>query len=266
MFIAPLPDSRIVAGSELEILIEGEGPPVLFLHAGHGVEPSDPLVTALAKNHKVIVPSHPGFGASARPDNVDTVDDITYVYLDLLEELGLTDVIVVGVSFGGWIAAELATKGSGRIAKLVLIDPVGVKFDGRESRDRADIFATTIEDIPGLFFADTDKAMAALGQLDFKSMSETSVERFVRNRESLLLFGWSPILYNPKLLGRLHRIKVPTLVLWGSDDRVVSSDYGRKYAEAIPGARFEEIGQAGHYGYLEQPEAFIGKVQAFLQS
>src|SRR4051794_15981673 len=123
MFISPLPDRRTVAGAELELLIKGEGQPVLFLHAGHGVEPSDPIVEALAKHYKVIAPSHPGFGASPRPDGVDSVDDLVHTYLDLVEDLGLTDIILVGVSFGGWIAAELATKGSGRFSKLVLIDP-----------------------------------------------------------------------------------------------------------------------------------------------
>ena len=266
MFISPLPDRRTVAGVELELLIKGEGQPLLFLHAGHGVEPSDPLLEQLARNYRVVAASHPGFGSSPRPHGVDSVDDLAYIYLDLLEDLDLRDVILVGVSFGGWIAAELATKGSDRIARVVLIDPVGVKFGDRETRDIYDVFSTTVEDIPELFFADRDKALTALGQLDFKNLEEESVARFARNRESLLLYGWSPTLFNPKLRGRLHRIKVPTLVLWGEEDRIVSADYGRKYADAIPDARFEAIGDAGHYGYLEQPQAFAGKIEAFLQS
>ena len=266
MFISPLPERRSVAGAELELLIKGEGQPLLFLHAGHGVEPTDPLIEALSKRYKVIVPSHPGFGASPRPHEVDSVADIAYIYLDLIEDLGLTDIILVGVSFGGWVAAELAIKGSGRISKLVLIDPLGVKFSDRDTRDRYDIFATTVEDIPGLFFADREKAMAALGGLDFKALPEEAALRFSRNREALLLYGWSPTLYDPKLRGRLHRIKVPTLVLWGSEDRVVSADYGRQYAAAIPHARFDEIGGVGHYGYLEQPSAFVDKIEPFLAS
>ncbi len=264
MFIAPLPDHRTIAGAEVEMMIKGTGQPLLFLHAGHGVEPTDPLIDHLAKSYQVIVPSHPGFGASARPEGVDTIDDLAYAYLDLLENLGLTDVVLVGVSFGAWLAAELAIKGSGRFAKVVLIDAVGCKFGDRETRDIADIYATTIEQIPDLFFADHDKAMAALGNLDFKAMSDASVMRFARNREALLLFGWSPTLYNPKLRRRLHRIKVPTLVLWGAQDKVVSPDYGRHYAAAIPGATFEVVEAAGHYGYLEQPEAFGAKIDAFL--
>lgn len=264
MFISPLPLRRDVAGAELELMIKGEGQPLLFLHAGHGIDADDPLVALLAQSFRVIAPSHPGFGASPRPRGVDTVDDLAYVYLDLLEAMDLTEVIVVGVSFGGWIAAELATKGSDRVARLVLIDAVGVKFGDRDTRDIFDIYGTTIEQIPSLFFADEAKGMDVLGGLNFKEMDESSVMRFAQNRESLLLYGWSPTLYNPKLRDRLRRIRVPTLVLWGAEDQVVPTSYGRRYAAAIAGATYDEVGEAGHYGYLEQPQAFADKIIAFL--
>ena len=264
MFIKPLPETRIVAGQQVEILIRGEGQPLLFLHAGHGFEPDDPLVASLSKHYRVYAPSHPGFGASARPDHVNSVEDLVFFYLDLLEELDLTDVIVAGVSFGGWIAAELATRGTGRISKLVLIDAVGVKFSDRETRDITDIFATSLEDIPELFFHDREKAMAVLGHFDFKNMSLETTTRFARNREALLLFGWSPTLYNPKLLSRLHRVHLPVLVLWGDDDKIVGVEYGRKYAAAFADSKFSVVRDAGHYGYLEQPAAYAAEVMAFL--
>jgi pimeloyl-ACP methyl ester carboxylesterase len=264
MFMSPLPETRVIDGTTVELLIKGEGQPLLFLHAGHGFDLDDPLVEALSKSYRVIAPSHPGFGASELPRHITGTDDLVYFYLDLIEELDLRDLIVVGVSFGGWLAAELATRGTGRIAKLVLIDAVGVKFSGRETRDITDIFATTLEEIPTLFFHDDAKAMQILGGLDFKNMSLASVTRFARNRESLLLFGWSPTLYNPKLLSRLHRVHVPVLVLWGADDKVVSTEYGKKYAAAFEHGSFAQIPEAGHYGYLEQPEAFAGKITEFL--
>lgn len=264
MFVSALPERHRFADAETELLIRGEGQPLLFLHAGHGFGPDDPLVERLAKSHKVIAPSLPGFGATPRPDGVDTVDDIAYWVLDLVEDLGLENVILVGVSFGGWLAAELATKGSPRFAKLVLIDPVGVKFGERETRDITDIFSTTAQDIPELFFSDEDKGLSLLHNLDFKDLPEDAALRFARNRESLTRFGWAPTLYNPKLKDRLHRIKVPTLLLWGADDRIVSVDYGRQYAAAIPGARIAVIEKAGHYGYLEKPAAFADEIEAFL--
>ncbi|MFV3126140.1 alpha/beta fold hydrolase [Niveispirillum sp. KHB5.9] len=264
MFRTAFPERIDVAGASIELMSKGDGPPLLFLHAGHGVDADDALVERLSRRHRVIVPSHPGFGASSRPAGVTGIDDICHVYLDLIEALDLKDLVLVGVSFGAWIAAELATMGTGRIKRLVLIDAVGVKVSGRETRDIKDIFGTTVEEIPDLFFHDPEKGKAAFHGFDFKNMSEEDVTRFVRNRESLLLFGWSPTLYNPKLLGRLHRVKVPVLLLWGEDDKVVGVDYGRRYAAAFPGATFEVIEGAGHYGYLEQPDEFAGRIDTFL--
>jgi len=264
MFITPLPETRIVAGSQVEILIRGEGQALLFLHAGHGFEPHDPLVAALSQHYRVYAPSHPGFGASDRPEHFTSVEDLVFFYLDLIEQLDLRELIVVGVSFGGWLAAELATRGTGRIAKLVLIDAVGVKFSGRETRDIADIFATTIEDIPSLYFDDVQAGMRAFGQLDFKSMTLESTTRFARNRESTLLFGWSPTMYNPKLLRRLYRVRVPVLVLWGAGDKVVSTGYGKQYASAFEHGVYREVAGAGHYGYLEKPAEFAAAAIEFL--
>jgi len=264
MFITKLPERRQVGSANMELLVRGEGRPLLFLHAGHGVDADDPLVEMLSKHNKVYAASHPGFGGSDLPSGVTTVDDLAYIYLDLLEDLDLHDVTLVGVSFGAWLALEIATKGTGRIGRLVLIDAVGLKFSDRETRDIADIYGVTIEDLPPLFFSDAEKGLEVFGRLDFKNMDDSSVLRFARNRESLVLFGWSPTLYNPKLRQRLHRVKPPVLLVWGADDRVVSVDYGRKLAEALPDARIEVVKDAGHYGYLEQPQAFGEYITKFL--
>lgn len=264
MFTTELAQMHDVAGLKFEMSVYGEGAPLLFLHAGHGVDANDPLVAHLAKTHKVYVVSHPGFGRSELPENFSTVDDIAYAYLDLIEEFDLRDLTLVGVSFGAWIAAEIATKGTGRIKQLVLIDAVGVKISDRETRDLLDVYATTVEQIPTVFFNDEDKGKTALANLDFQNLSEDIVTRFVRNRESFLRFGWSPTLYNPKLVDRLHRVKQPVLMLWGADDKVASVDYGRRYAARFPNSRFEVIDAAGHYGYLEQPDEFAEKIDAFL--
>ena len=265
MFMTPLPQRRTIAGVNIEMLVKGEGRPLLFLHAGHGVDAADPLVEKLAQSHKVYAVSHPGFGGSELPKHLSTVDDLAHFYLDVLEELDLRDATVVGVSFGAWLALEIATKGTDRLGKLVLIDAVGLKFSGPETRDITDIFAWTIEQLPELFFSDEQKGLQILGRLDFKSMDESAVRRFVRNRESLVLFGWSPTLYSAKLGHRLHRVKQPVLLVWGTDDRVVSTEYGRKLAAALPNACLEMIEGAGHYGYLEKPEAFALHIDNFLK-
>jgi pimeloyl-ACP methyl ester carboxylesterase len=266
MFTTSLPETRTIAGVTTELLIKGTGQPLLFLHAGHGFEVDDPLVEALSAHYRVIAASHPGFGATARPDTMTSVDDLAFFYLDLMESLDLQDLIVVGVSFGGWIAAELATRGTGRISKLVLIDALGAKFSDRETRDIADMFAITVGETPDLFFHDSQRGTAILSGLDFKALPLAAATRFARNREAMVLFGWSPTLYNPKLVSRLHRVKVPVLVLWGANDKVVAPEYGRKYAAAFADGRFEQIADAGHYGYLERPQKFADAVLAFLDA
>jgi len=264
MFVHPLPDKLKAGGVTFELMTKGSGPPLLFLHAGHGIDAQDPLVERLAAKYRVIAPSHPGFGASERPSWINTVDDLAYSYLDLIEKLGLEEMLLVGASFGGWIAAELAVRGVRRFSELVLIDPVGAKFSDRETRDIADIFARTNDELPALLFSDPEAGRRTFANFDFVSLPEAVSLRVARNREALVLFGWSPTLYNPKLRQRLRRIEIPTLVLRGADDRFTSTDYSRNYAAAIPGARYEVVQRAGHYGYFERPDEYVSRVLAFL--
>ena len=132
-----------VAGLGLEIHERGEGRPLLFLHAGEGLAPDRPWLDMLAAKFRVIAPSHPGFGGSALPDWVGSVDDLAYLYLDLAAALDLQDAILVGACFGGWIAAEMAVRDTHRFARLVLVDPVGIKVSGVTERDIADMHAMT---------------------------------------------------------------------------------------------------------------------------
>lgn len=117
-----------VAGVNLEVFESGSGAPLLFLHSVQGFDERDALTGLLAARHRLIAPSHPGFGKSSLPDWIDNVDDIAYVYLELLDRLGLKDVNLVGCAIGGWIAAEMATKAPKRIKRLVMVGPVGVKL------------------------------------------------------------------------------------------------------------------------------------------
>ena len=264
MFVEAMPDRVEAGGVTFETMTRGAGKPLLFLHAGHGMDANDPLVERLAAKYKVTAASHPGWGLTPRPADVTTVDDLAYSYLDLIEKLNLQDITLDGASLGGWLACELATKGTGRISNLVLLDAVGIKVSDRETRDIVDIFAHTNDQMPGLLFSDPEAGKRAFANFDFVNMPEEVAVRFARNREALVQFGWSPTLYNPKLKQRLHRIRVPTLVLWGADDRFTASSYGRAYAAAIPGAKFETIANAGHYGYYEQPDEYAKQILAFL--
>jgi len=264
MLMTALPDRVSVGGATLEVLRKGKGQPLLFLHTGHGIDPSDPFLDALASEYRVIAPAHPGFGSSDLPAGITTVDDLAYFYLDFIEQEDLQDAVLMGSSFGGWLAAELAIKGTGRFSKLVLMDALGAKFGDREHREIKEILNTPIDDLPATLFNDAQIGAKKFGNLDFPSMQEAEITRFARNRESFLMFGWAHALFNPKLVSRLHRIQIPSLVVWGEQDNVVAASYGQAYAKAIPGAKFASIPRAGHYGYMEQPAAYADAVLKFL--
>lgn len=248
-----------VRGVDLELVERGAGPPLLVLHGGDGLRPDAPYIDRLATTCHVIAPSHPGFGHSSLPPAFDTVDDLAYFYLDLLDELDLTDVTLIGFSFGGWVAAEMAVKCCHRLAKLILVDAVGIKVGDRETRDIADIFALSPDQLARRLFHDP-----ALAQRDLSTLTDDELWVLARNRESLALFSWDPYMHNPKLRGRLHRITVPTLLIWGESDGVVSPAYGAAYRDAIPGARLALIPRAGHAPQVEQPDAFVDLVLRFI--
>ena len=252
--------SLVVNGTTIEAIDKGQGRPILFLHPGIGIDPGAPVLNELAKGGRVIAPSHPGFGTSQWPKGMTTVDDVSSFYLDLLEELDLRDVLVVGVGLGGWIAAEIAVKDSSRLSRLVMANPIGVKIGDRETRDIADIYAMTDKQLAELVYADPAKMIP-----NTKALPESELMLMARSRESTGRYAWTPYMHNPKLKQRLHRIRIPALVLWGDADRVVTPDYGRAFAAAIPGAHFATIEGAGHFPHLEQPDAFANRIIAFLQ-
>ena len=125
---------------DLEVLRVGKGPPILLLHGLHTVDPQAPYLDRLAAHAEIIAPSHPGFGHSPRPAGFDTVYDLVHLYLDLLETLPHEKVTLLGFSFGGWLAAEIAATCSHRLERLILVDPLGIKLGDRESRDILDLF------------------------------------------------------------------------------------------------------------------------------
>ena len=153
-----------IAGIELEMLERGHGAPILYLHGGAGIVLDLPFIDLLARERRIIAPSHPGFGKSSLPDWLDSVDDIAHIYLELMDRLGLTRTDVVGLSIGGWIAAELATKVPERLDRLVLIGPVGVKTGRPDKLDIPDVFALPQDKLDRLRFH--DPAKNALDQLE----------------------------------------------------------------------------------------------------
>jgi len=252
-----------ISGITFEMTSRGDGPLLFFLHPGHPagrLDPASPALELLAKHACVFAPTHPGFGSAPAPRELTNIDDLAYLYLDFLDKFEASDVILVGAQLGGFIAAQMAVKSTARISHLVLVDAFGIKIGDRETRDIADFYAITDKQLAELAYADPKKIAR-----DTKTLSEAELVLMARSRESTGRYAWSPFMHDPKLKGRLHRVRVPTLVLWGAADRVAKPEYGRAYAAAIPDARFQLIEGAGSFPHLEQPEAFAQAIADFIR-
>jgi pimeloyl-ACP methyl ester carboxylesterase len=253
----------------LEMVRVGSGPPLLLLHGPTPVAAHLPFVELLSQHAEVVAPSHPGFGGSPRPDDFDSMYDLQRLYLDLLDELPFENVTLVGLSFGGWLAAEIAVACTHKLKRLVLVDAVGIKLGGRVERDIVHMFNTPPAELDRKSWHAPDRRPPGpfgLGwQMHLDSFRDDELVRLARSWDALCLYGWRPHLYNPHLKSWLHRIQVPTLVIWGVSDRIVTPEYGRAYSQLIPHARFEVIEGAGHHPELEQPEAFVERVVAFVR-
>jgi pimeloyl-ACP methyl ester carboxylesterase len=244
-------------GIEVDVVRKGKGQPLLMLHGGGGPVAGMPFADRLAEKFEIVAPTHPGFGGSRIPDKFNRVDDLAFLYLDLMDELDLKDVVLMGFSMGGWTACELATMNSNRLAKLILVDSVGVKVGGREDRDIADVFALPGDKLAQIMFHDPSKAPKPA------EMPDDQLKIMAGNRIALGVYTWDPYMHNPKLPQRLHRVKVPTHFIWGASDGLVTVDYGRKFCAMIDGAKMTVIEKAGHAPQMEQPQAFVDAVLAF---
>jgi pimeloyl-ACP methyl ester carboxylesterase len=250
-----------IADIDLELFEAGAGPPLLFLHSGHGYDPWQSFASRLAAKRRVIAPSHPGFGKSSLPFWLDSIDDIVHVYLEFLDRVGSDRVDLVACSIGGWIAAELATKVPQRFRRLVLVGPAGVKLGPADKLDIPDLFAHPQSDIDKLLYHDPARMTPDLGTL-----ADDELTTVFRNRETLALLVWEPWMHNPKLKHRLHRVTAPALFVRGASDGVISADYLEGYARLLPNARTLTIADAGHLPHLEQPEALAAAINNFLEA
>lgn len=253
------PQSIELGPVKLDVERRGSGKPLLVLYGEEGLEIDAPVLDRLGKGRELIIPHPPGFGTSERPDWVSSVDDIAYIYLDLIAKLGLQGVTVVGFGLGGWIAVEMAIKDQSFIDKMILVDAFGVKVGAPHERDIQDIWLLHPAKVAALKWHDQDK-----GKRDFSSMSDAQLTIVARNVESFARFCWDPYMHNPKLPKRLHRITRPVLMVWGENDGIATPAYGKAYAGLFPACRFATIAKAGHYPHLEQPDAFIKLVDGFL--
>jgi pimeloyl-ACP methyl ester carboxylesterase len=249
-----------VRGSKIQLLKGGSGAPLLYLHGAGGEVTWLKFFELLSRRFTVYVPAHPGFARSEGMERIDHIHDLVFHYVELMDELGLDAPHVVGLSLGGWLAAELAVHQTRRVSRLVLIDAVGLKAE--DAPPIPDIFTTTLPETRQLLFFEPESEIARAMIPD--QASGEQLEFALRAREATARLGWNPYLYDPRLRERLHRITVPTLIIWGDSDRLVGREYADAYRRGIKGSRLETIEKCGHAPPFEKPEETARLVTEFL--
>jgi pimeloyl-ACP methyl ester carboxylesterase len=245
------------------VKIAGSGPPLVFFHGAYGLQ-WDPFLDGLARSHTVYAPEHPGTTPGA-PDSlkpIDTLWDLVLYYYELFDALGLDAPAVVGHSFGGMVAAEIAATNPARVSKLVLIDPIGLWRDDIPVRNW---MAVPLAELPQYLFADPEGPLGKMISAAALDAGDAAMDMQIQIMWSLACTGkfvW-PI-PDKGLKKRLHRISAPTLILWGKQDGIASSAYAEEFATRIAGARVELIDNAGHLPHLEQMTTVSGLVGEFL--
>jgi pimeloyl-ACP methyl ester carboxylesterase len=272
--VAPTEEFLELAGGRVHLLRGGAGEPVLFLHAAGGAGAWLPFHAQLAgAGFEVIAPDHPGFGKSDDFPEVEAIDDLVYHYLDVLDGLGLglARPHVVGASFGGWVAAEVAVNSPHLIGSLTLLSAAGLRLPDHPVADvflmpPAKLAAALFHDPPPPAPAPPAGTAAAGPAAAGAALELDAIIAAYREATSLARFAWVPYLSDPKLERRLRRITAPTLVVAPSDDRLIPVAHARRYAALIGGATYSEVADCGHAMYLERPAEFASTVASFLAS
>lgn len=237
-----------------------EGAGVLLLHGGAGPRTMAGLAGALSEHVYAVTPTHPGFDGTPRPEWCDSVADLAVAYLDLLDTLDLTGVMVIGNSLGGWIAAEMALRDTkGRIGALTLLNAVGIHAN-MQVNQVIDPRTLPPQAVTKLSFAN------AAFRPDFSAFTDQQRAVAAANQQTLAVYGGPAFTYDPKLRGRLRRVTVPVLVAWGEEDGIANPVYGRGYAESFPDSRFVLIPEAAHFPQIEQLGATLTAIGDFVDT
>ena len=238
---------------------QGEGRPVLLLHGGGGPQSVAPFAQLLADRGPahVIAPVHPGFSGTDRPDGLATIKQLAGLYVVLLEQMGVAGVTLIGNSVGGWIAAEMAAIGAHDVlSEVVLVDAVGMEVRGHPV---VDFFSLTMREVFERSYHEPAKFA-----IDPATLPPEAQQAMLVNRQALAVYAGDTGMMDPGLRSRLGAVSVPSLVVWGESDRIADPDYGRAFAEAIPGAEFELLSETGHMPQLETPEKLLSAITNFL--
>ena len=246
-----------LAGVKLHLARAGSSRPVLVLHHDTGSPGQLDFYDALAERFDVLVPHHPGYGKSERPDWLRSVRDIAVIYQWLLSDLAIERPTLIGLGFGGWIAAEMATMAPRDFHRLVLVGAMGLKPPDGDIFDQAIV---SYLDYARAGFHDQEAFTRIYGDVSTDQLVEWDL-----CREMSFRIAWKPYMYNQSLPQLLGGVRAPALVVWGDGDKIVPRSAGEHYAALLPRARFEVVRSAGHCVEMEQPDALARLVRSFVE-
>ncbi len=254
---------------KVQLFRAGTGPPIVYLHSAGG-ESSHAALEELAEDYEVLVPVFPGFGDSEGIEGIDGMEDAVFHLLDVWDRLDLDSPVVLGLSLGGWMALELATRYPERASRLIVVNPVGLHLDGAPIEE---MFGRGAGELAEMLFADQQHPIAAAMHAmddftgDVGKQVEIPIEMVLplwKAMAATARLGWDPYLHNPKLRGRLRRITAPTLVVRAAEDGMLPAVHAETYAAEIPEARLEVIAGAAHWVPFEKPAELAALVRDFL--
>jgi len=234
----------------------GTGAPMVMIHGGGGSPRFLSAMQKLAERFEVIVPQAPGFGGGEPPAWLETIADLANFYLEFLGALDLRRVHLVGLSLGGWTAAELAIRDASRLASLTLMDAPGIFVPGVQQLDP---FLLSDEQAVRATYFDQTLADEAIARV----LAPENEDVRLANQRTVAKLAWQPRFHNPHLQRWLHRIRIPTLIIWGENDRLFPPVYGAAWAKAVASSRLAVLPRCGHLPIQEQPEAFVRLVGEF---
>ena len=247
---------ELVAGCRVRIMRKGSGAPLLFLPGVAGVPTWLPFMNRLAEQFEVWVPEHPGFGGSELPTWLESISDLAFYYQDFIEHLRLAAMHLAGASLGGWIACEIAVRNTEMLRSLTLVAPAGLR--------EPDVCAVDILNLSPAEMLQMQFHNPASARKAAERGHGPSLETLFGNRQAMARLAGEPRLHNPHLHKWLHRIDVPTMVVWGQEDRLLPAVHGQAFAELIPGARLQVIAECGHLPHVEQFETTAAAMRSFI--
>lgn len=248
-----------VNGCKVRLQRAGKGAPVLFLHGANGPAIWVPFFDKLAEKYEVIAPDHPTYGKSGDPDWLEDIGDLAFFYLDFMKALDLEGVHLLGHSMGGWLAMEIAIRDTARLASVTLVAPAGIRVKGHPP---ADIFKLTPPEMVPLVYAGEEMRKKMLDMLA-QPKSDAELDDLIRTRTASARLCWHPRLYNPKLARWLHRIDVPTQIVWGDSDGLLPPVLAGELGKLIPDAKVVMIDKCGHAPQVEKPDALLSAISNF---